>query len=156
MEIKVIDRDRTSLTVELNGTYVKSGGSSHSSRKVFLFPNFVVKLDCGADQNRGEANFYENIETEDLKYFPKLLGYGYTDASETDTYLIQERIEVDSFKKATPQQIELLTHLKEKYGLDDMFLCGQASYYDSSRMQVENHNCVPVGDDSVMIWDMGL
>lgn len=154
MKVKVINCTADELEIEINGQLAVSKSQSHSCRRVFLFDDFVVKLDNGACQNLNEIEFYEHhLEAEDVDYFPRLIDYHFTN-DEYNSVLIQERVEINEYQEATRQQRKKLQYLIEKYNLIDLgflnpkapALCGFQDF---------NHNVTPIGEDGLKIWDIG-
>jgi hypothetical protein len=149
--------DYTRAEVIKGDERVVSYDKTSSCRTVYLFDEFVVKLDNGAEQNATEIDFYENaLEPEDAEYFPKLLAHGQINRGDwIDSFIIQERIEIDEFKQATPAQISLCEYLRDKYKLGDLCLAGMVNSTFGTRAYT-NHNVTPVGKDSILIWDIGF
>ena len=127
MDIQILNQTDSTLTILLDGKKMVSKQPSHSSRQVYKFKDFVVKLTKRA-QNKNEIEFYTKIlQKEDEKFFPKLLAHG---KFEEQTFLVQERV-TDRTKKAKPHHIREFERLERKYGLadtdvSDYYLCNAA------------------------------
>lgn len=116
MKLDIIKFDRKELIIKVRRAMVKNKVTSHSSRLVFVFNDFVVKFDTGT-QNSSEKKFYQELlDKKDAQYFPKLLGYGEFDGR---TYLIQERVKGRSVK-ITKEHADTLNYLQRKYKLWDL------------------------------------
>jgi hypothetical protein len=153
MDIQILEATTDGVQIILNGQIAASRTRSHSCRNVYLFPDFVLKLDSlfETKQNASEAFFYKYIlEEEDTQYFPKFLGSGQTEDGRT--YLVQERIEINECQVPTEKQTEIFHRIKNKYKIDDVGIVGQLIFNHTSDY---NHNVTPVGEDGLMFWDIG-
>ena len=127
MKIEILEFSKHKMKIKVNGYGRVSTNISHSTRLVFLFKEFVVKIQrgrFGETQVTNEIKFYnEVLETKDSKFFPKLLDYGYFKQS---PYIVQERIAGRSIK-AKDFHIKALDTLKRKYRIHDLdkICCGE-------------------------------
>lgn len=137
MDIQILKQTDSILEVLVDGKRMVSKQPSHSSRQVYKFKDFVVKVSTSA-QNRNEIEFYTKVlKEEDAKYFPKLIAHG---KFGKQTFLVQEKV-MDRAKKAKPHHVREFEVLQSKYRLSDTdvseyYLCnaaisrGQLKIYD--------------------------
>lgn len=147
--ITVLSKSGRSMKVWSNGQVRTSNGYSSSHRQVFLFENFVIKLDDEWNQNVRELNFYQNkLKPEDADSFPTLHSHGYT--SDGVLFLVLEKVDIQDKQVPTPKQTEKLRYLKKKYNLRDMYLSSARDTHPY------NHNVTPVGTEDIKIFDIGM
>jgi hypothetical protein len=117
MEVQILKKLGSTLEVMVDGVKMVSKTPSHSSRSVYKFKDFVIKV-SGSNQNKNEINFYNKVlKAEDAQYFPKLLAHG---KFGRETFLVQEKVQERGTAKK--KHVDKFNELRRKYGLSDIWI----------------------------------
>jgi len=145
MDLQVLEVSAYNTKLVVNGELRTDGSPGYSSRRVFIFDDFVIKFESGFGiQNRDELSFYnEVLEEKDAKYFPKILGFG---QFEKWSFIVQEK--VHNAKEADEYHIDTLRYLINKYELYDLIV--------SMNCAGNHHNVAITEDDKLFIYDIGM
>jgi hypothetical protein len=153
--LKIVDYiDRKFLTIKLNGKLMTSTTVKCDSRAVFIFPDFVVKIETefGKNaQNNDEWTFWNKVKNSpDAKYFAEVYGYSVFETDNTfGSFIWQKRVDFDIDKQATEYQYTLHNQIVKTYALWD-------TYMGQKQDRGYNFNVAPIGDDSLIFWDFGF
>lgn len=153
MNIEVLDFTLCSATVKVDGVEVESHTNPSSCRTVFIFDTFVIKFDAGS-QNEEELSFYnDHLESQDAKFFPKLLASGYfqqVGVNRPYSFIVQERV-IASKRQAKRKDFQRFLQLKRKYWLHDILFAYKRDGEGNQRF----FNCM-MTKAGIKIYDIGM
>lgn len=122
MKMKIEQIDDYNCLV--NDVIIKLHSLGGCRRKGF-YENYIIKFDetdiifeDEESQNEREIFLWKIMDKKDRKYFPKMKKY-----SQTDGYIVQERIRFQRGRKAFAHQ-EIIRELIKKYSIEDISFNG--------------------------------
>ena len=161
MNIEIKDISGGVMLVELDGELLASDErGTLCSRQVYLFDEFVVKLDndecyrwegegkspyLSDNQTASEIEFYETIEAGDEEFFAPMLAWGlYGD----EFFIVQERVRDEEFFEAKDFEVAQVNLVIRKYKLNNDV------WFDCDQFTKSYKNCAYTAT-GVKIYDVG-
>lgn len=142
MNLKVLKCTRDEAIVQVNKKVLKCLHIARSSRRVYVFKDFVLKVDHWDSQNERELRVSGDIDQRDQKYFAKVLGRIFYRGKDI---LIQERIDLSKHIDSKYKHRRILNRLCEKYNIGDI---------EESDLRY-GRNAVVTAKDELKIYDYG-
>lgn len=96
--------------------------------------------------------FFDSVDPEDLRFFPKLLEYGHWDDDFriSHAWILTEKVNLVPFWNVKSHHEDQLQYLREKYGIFDVNLPTNIVFEDPA------HNVTLSDTDDIVVFDVGL